>query len=334
MTSMYLRRSKQFTWVTAGLLAASVSNGASAAPPAPEGSTPAAPPSLHDTLSGAAQDEYDSGRILFDNGDYAGALVKFQHAFDLSSDPRLLWNMGACEKNLRHYARLLRLIDRYLHDGGSTLTDAQREDANTVARTVRALVSTLRLTVNVADASVFVDGEKQGTTPMMEPLLLDLGERRLRVSKAGYKDQELVLHVAGASEIPVTVALEKQPVKSQFAIGASPSSAAIHLDGVVVGTGSWQGAVTAGRHTLLVTASGMADRATDVVLAEGESRSVDVALERESGGSALLWWIGGGVLAAAGLGVGGYFLFHSSQPSVGAPTRGTISPGYINIPGR
>jgi hypothetical protein len=328
---MHFRHSKQFAWLTAGLLAASVSNNALAAP-AP--STSAASPSLHDTLSGAARDEYDSGRILFDNDDYAGALVKFQHAFDLSSDPRLLWNMGACEKNLRHYARLLRLINRYLHEGGSSLSDAQRADANMVAQTVRALVSTIRLNVNVADASVFVDGAKQGTTPMMEPLLVDLGDRRLRVSKVGYKDQELVLHVAGASEIPVSIALEKQPVKSQLAIGASPSSAAIHLDGVLVGTGSWQGAVTAGRHTLLVTASGMSDRTTDVSIAEGQSRSVDIALERESGGSAALWWIGGGLLAA-GLGVGGYFLLHSSsQPGVGAPTQGTISPGYINIPGR
>src|SRR5579862_8187589 len=83
------------------------------APSAPTTPTAAGPATLSDSLSGQAKDDYESGRILFENGDNAGALVKFQHAFDLSSDSRLLWDMGACEKNLRHYVHVLRLVERY-----------------------------------------------------------------------------------------------------------------------------------------------------------------------------------------------------------------------------
>ena len=91
---------------------------------------PAAAPSavkLGDALTGPAKEDYDSGRVLFENHDFAGALVKFQHAFELSSDARLLWNMGACEKNLHHYARVLTLVERFLREGGARITPAQRE---------------------------------------------------------------------------------------------------------------------------------------------------------------------------------------------------------------
>jgi hypothetical protein len=188
--------------------------GAGTAPAsAPSASTDAASGAapLADSLTGLARAEYESGRILFDNGDYAGALVKFQHAYELSSDPRLLWNMGACEKQLRHYARLLRLMDRYLHDAGTTITESQRADARTVARTVKELVSTLRISVNVAGATVFVDDESVGTTPLMEPVVVDLGDRRVKVTKPGYKAKAVTLHVAGASDVPVSVSLERAP---------------------------------------------------------------------------------------------------------------------------
>lgn len=307
-----------------------------AAPPPATASVPTTSgvPTLADSLTGLAKAEYDSGRILFDNGDYKGALVKFQHAYDLSSDPRLLWNMGACEKQLRHYVKLLRLMDRYLHDAGTTITDAQRADAQTVSRTVKELVSTLRITVNVAGATVFVDDESVGTTPLMEPLLVDLGDRQVRVTKPGYKSKVVTLHVAGASEVPVAVSLEKAPAKGMLTVVAQPKSALIHLDGAQVGTGRWQGAVAPGTHALRVSASDMVERSTTVAIRDGESRTIDIALEKDSGGSSAVWWIGAGVLATAGLAVGGYYLFRSPEQTVGAPTPGTISPYSITLPGR
>ncbi len=290
--------------------------------------------SVRDSLSGAAQQDYDLGRILVENGDYAGALVKFQHAFELSSDPRLLWDIGVCEKNLRHYAKLLGLMNRYLDEGGSRLSESQREDATAVEQTVRALVSSIRLSANVEGAAVFVDNERVGTTPLSKPVLVDLGERRIRLKKAGYQEQEQVLNAPGASEVVVSIALEKEAAKAHLAIAVQPSSASIVLDGAHVGTSRWQGLVTPGRHSVVVSAPGMVERTAEVDLAPEQTRSVELSLVPVSHGSALLWWIGGSVVAAAGLSVGGYFLFRSPEPTTAAPTRGTIGSGYIQLPTR
>jgi PEGA domain len=301
-------------------------------PPTHAAAPPPAP--LGESLTGQAKDEYESARILLVNGDSANALVKFQHAFDLSSDVRLLWDMGICEKNMHRYARVLRLVERYLHDGDMRITEAQRAEAVAVVRTVRALVSTIRVVVNEPGASVFVDDEPAGTTPLTEGLLVDLGDRRIRVNKPGFKEQVIVQHVAGASEATVTVALDRENREGRLTVSAD-SSAAIRVDGTAVGIGQWEGPLAAGSHAIQVTAPGMVSYSQDVVLREGESRAMDVTLRRESSGiSPVLWWIGGGVMAAAGLGVGGYFLLRQPQATTGPATQGTIAPFTVTIQAR
>jgi hypothetical protein len=286
---------------------------------------------LTETLTGEARDDYALGRILFENGDFAGALVKFQRAFDLSSDFRLLWNMGACEKNLRHYTRVLKLVDQYLHDGDARISEAQRADADNVIRTVRALVGSIRVVVNEPGAAVFLDDEPAGTTPLDTPLLTDLGDRRIRISKPGFREKVLVQHVTGASESTLTVALVALPVQAHLLV-STDTAAAISLDGVGLAIGRWDGPVAAGPHAMRVTEPGMRPFSLDFVVAEGEFRRLEVTLQRESQGgiSPAVWWIGGGLVAAAGLGVGAYFLFRPS-PSPTPPTEGTISPGTITV---
>src|ERR1700733_6393409 len=69
-----------------------------AAQPRKPGRAVFAPPKpLSATLTGQAKADYDGGVLLYQDGDHATALQKFQHAYDVSKDPRLLWNVAACE---------------------------------------------------------------------------------------------------------------------------------------------------------------------------------------------------------------------------------------------
>src|SRR5262249_54072136 len=63
------------------------------------GAAPNHPP-LAQALKGDARVLYDSARELFKAGDYVSAYAKFQRAFELSNDPRLYWNMAACERKV------------------------------------------------------------------------------------------------------------------------------------------------------------------------------------------------------------------------------------------
>jgi hypothetical protein len=286
------------------------------APPSDE------PKSLSDLLTGEAKTHYDIARILYRDGDHAGALSKFRRAYELSHDVRLLWNMAACEKNLRHYVKVLALVEQYVKDGQLDAPDLAR--ALTFATAVRSLVGELTLRADEADASISVDDEAVGRTPFTQPILVDMGRRRVRAAKGGFRPFERTIDVEGGSTLDLPLVLEREV--GRLVVRARATDA-IRVDDRVVGQGTWSGLLPVGSHAVVVSTPNGNSRRTDVVLVDRESRELTV--EIDSGGAIpkWLWWVGGGVLVA-GAAVGGYFLFRPSGTE--APPTGTL--GAYQVP--
>jgi hypothetical protein len=301
-------------------------------PPAPP-PTPATPP-LSEALTGQAQADYQAARLLYGDGDFAGASLKFKQAFETSKDVRLLWNMAACEKNLRHYSKVYKLVERYVDLGGSTLPDSDKKDAAELLDAMKSYISRVKISVNEVDATVTIDDEVIGMSPLMETVLLDMGSRRIRVTKPGFGEYSETVQVQGASELPLTIKLVKESHEGRIAISAGASDM-LYLDGKMVGTGRWEGVVPSGTHTLRVTAQGMKAYQTDVFLNDKETRTVGVTLEPEAkkeGGNAL-WWVIGGVLVAGAATSTVYLVTRNNDPGGGTtqPVLGTIQPGSVQL---
>jgi hypothetical protein len=319
--------------LAAALLASGPAGAQFAAEPMPplrdRGAQPSAA-TLGDTLTGPARTEYDSGRILFADSDYAGALVKFQRAFEYTPDVRLLWNMAACEKNLRHYGSALELLERYRREGELQMSASHRSEVMNVLNTLRTLVSTVHLTVSEVEAEVFVDDRPVGVTPLSRPIFVDLGMRRIRVRKAGFQDLVITQEFAGGSELTLLLTMALEPREGELSI-VTDDGATIRIDGQVVGTGHWQGPLPVGEHTVRVTAPEMVPYAKEVVIRAGEPRTIYVHLEPDESGGIPGWvWVGASVVAAGGLATGAYFLLRES----GDPehTAGTWAPGVVQLP--
>jgi hypothetical protein len=177
-------------------------------------------PPLSEALKGEAKEDYVAARILFNDGDFTGALIKFQRAYERAGDPRLLWNMAACEKNLRHYANVLRLLERYEQEGGAYMTSGHRAEFTDVLKPVRLLVSRVQIQVDPDGAQVFVDGVLSGTTPLDGPLLVDLGLRKIRVHKLGYKDHLITRNFSDAAEVIFRLSLQPELHQGALAVSA------------------------------------------------------------------------------------------------------------------
>src|SRR5690348_11091354 len=97
-----LRRACALTVALGAALHGAPARAQTAAPtePAATPSEPSAQLPLAESLTGEAKAEYESGKLLFEHGDFAAAAVKFQHAYEVGKDPRLLWNVAAAEKQL------------------------------------------------------------------------------------------------------------------------------------------------------------------------------------------------------------------------------------------
>jgi hypothetical protein len=313
--------------------------GSSSPAPLPPGSplapaastTPAAPP-LASVLTGEAKAEYQSAVLVYADGDFKAALLKFQRAYDLSKEGRLLWNMAVCEKNLRHYSRALGLVERYQREARASMSEQDRREASDLVNAIGSFVGQVWVTVDLPGAAVTIDDEPVGTTPLTAPLQVDIGSRRLRVSKSGYLDYTEMLEVAGKAEVRATAKLEKETHEGRISVDTEPG-AAITIDGQAMGVGRWSGTVASGGHTLRVNAKGKRAYQSEVVVRDKESRDISVTLDPESSGLSTTTWLllTGGAVLVAGAAIGSYFLFKPKDEPAPPAVVGTMPPGSVPL---
>lgn len=294
---------------------------------------------LAESLTGVARAEYEAGRILYMDGDYQTAVVKFERAYQESKDPRLLWNMAAAEKNLRHYVRVEELVRRYIEESGAQLTETERADAQALLDTVSQFIGDVTIKVQPDGSSVAVDGAPVGTTPLPKPVRLEIGTRTVEIKKNGYVPQREALQITGGSQL-LEFNLEQEVHQGTLRILADPGNV-IHVDGKVVGTTEWQGTLPSGAHNVHVTADGFRPYRSDTVIQDNQTTTLRITLQEESRAlgamspedskNDYMWaWIAGGAVVVSGLAIGGYYLFRPEDSGPPAPVEGTL--GTIELP--
>ena len=239
------------------------------------------PKPLTETLQGEALQDFEQGALAYKNKDYASAIVKLRRAYDLSKDPRILWNMALCEQQLRHYAESTRLFRRYLAEGAAVVTDKDREDANKKITEMEPFTATLHFVVDQTDAEIVVDDADVGKSPFdAAGLLVDIGSHKITVKKAGFHDATQTVLVDGSKrDVPVTVQMQPEVHQGEVEIHVSIADAEIFIDGKLVGKGSWAGVLPSRGHTLHVTAPGMQVYDRELLVSDGDHRTLDVPLE-------------------------------------------------------
>jgi len=269
-----LRKLGACAWIALSVISAEVRAGESA-----RHAKPAVAKSLAESLTGEARADYEAGKVLASDGDFAGALIKWESAYEQSKDPRLLWNVAFCDKNMRHYSRVIATLERYLSEGAGYLSAKDRKDAEDLISTIKPFTIDATFTVSEAGAQVFVDDAVVGVTPLTAKVVLDIGERRIRVVKEGYKPFEKNLPVGGSASVVVDVKLEKELHEGRLGVNA-PANAVIEVDQKPMGTGKIDVTIGAGGHQLRVTAPGTRPYQTEVVIQDRETRVVEVMLEK------------------------------------------------------
>jgi len=280
--------------------------------------------SLGQSLQGEALEAYELGRVLFEGGDFLGALERFNEAFGASGDPRLLWNMAACETELRHYTRTLDLMRRYLQTAKQFIDDAERSAVEEKMTFFESLVRKMPLSVVTEDALISLDGNTLGTGPLTTVLDVDMRKHVLRVEKTGFVTQ--IFNLGPQEDPPADI--ELQPETGRLRVEAEDEVATISINGEPQGQHIFEGPVPANGFTLTVSAPGMRTYQTDIVLRPGEVRMITVQLENTS--TARYWfYLAGGALLLAAAGTAGYFI---ANPKVETPplvmgTLGTVEVG-------
>jgi tetratricopeptide (TPR) repeat protein len=160
----------------------------------------AAPADVRSQLPDPARRAWDSAKQLADANDYKGALVEFQRAYDLSQNPRVLYNLGVVEKFLTHYARATSDWQRELTEGAGKLTPAEVSELNNAISVVQKYIGTIEVTANEADATLVIDDYTVGKTPFTAPVPIEVGTHAVKLSKDGFISVEQQIQVAAGQK--------------------------------------------------------------------------------------------------------------------------------------
>ncbi len=299
---------------------------------------------LAEILTGAALDAYLKGRDLFDAGDTLTGHAKLLEAYELSKNPRLLWNMAACSKSSRHYSRAIDEITRFLRDGREQITADQTKRAEDVRATLYSLVSAVTLKVAPEGASVSLDDE-----PLVHgegPYYLELGKHEFRVEHSGFQREARVVDVKSTKPLTLEFSLRadavapavggpiaQAPIAAPAPAGAvtdAPSASAAEPDRtwtyVALGVGA-AGVVAGSTFGVLAwrEASRLDSDCTAGACPPSSQNSIDAA-RRWATLSTLSWVVGG-------LGLAGGALLYFIPAASPAPTALRITPASVSLEG-
>jgi hypothetical protein len=270
---------RSVAFVVAGVLAAQ---------PAMAQPRPAAPAvaDVRSQLTENARKAWDAAKQLAEAKDYKGALVELQRAYELSNNPRILFNVGALEKLLTHYARAVDAWERELREGAGKLTPAEETEARSSISIVQQFVTSIDVTANEAGATLFIDDYPVGKTPFAAPVRIDVGKRTVRLSKDGFVDAVQTVDAASGQRLPVSFTLEPKNKTAlvSVTVGGAPS-ATVFVDGKDMGPAPFKGELSAERHTIEARSPGFVTvgQTVDVLYKQPMSLVLSLSQERHEG---------------------------------------------------
>lgn len=243
------------------------------------------PVTIRSELKEDAREAWDRAQALMRAKDYGAALVQFNRAYDLSKNPRVLFNVGICEKELHHYARAATRFEQELAEGEAQLTADEKAELKNAVDIVRRYVSTVAVSSNEPEATLYVDDYEIGKTPFMKPILVDVGPRKMTLKKDGYTPQTLNLDVVagqpGKADFTIEEAVKKGLV--HITVNGAPN-AIVWMDGTEMGPAPFHGKVLAGLHTFEARAIGFATATQTSTVAYHQEHNIvmTMSLERHS----------------------------------------------------
>src|SRR5215472_12710899 len=168
----------------------------------------AAPTDVRAQLPDPARKAWDAAKQLAGANDYKGALVEFQRAYDLSQNPRVLYNVGIVEKLLTHYARAVGAWEKELSEGVGKLTPAEIAELKNAIAIVQQFVTTIDVTATEPGATLYIDDYAVGKTPFTSPVRIDVGKHTLKLTKEGFADAVQQVEVASGQKGQASFKLE------------------------------------------------------------------------------------------------------------------------------
>jgi hypothetical protein len=241
------------------------------------------PPSIRATLPDDAKKQWDTGIAFAQRSYWDPARAAFLQAYELSKNPRVLFNVAVMEKNLGRYPQAIEVFRRELREGKGQLTAEEETEIKNAIAGLEQFLMAISIEVSEPGAKVFVDQEEVGVSPLPGPVTVAIGSHVVRATKAGFADAQE--RVSGDRKAPA-VSLKLEPIHKTSRVNVSvvgPPSAIVKIDGKEVGGAPYSGQVLVSPepHQFSAEAPGYVTATQTALVREGEALNLTLQLAKE-----------------------------------------------------
>lgn len=134
---------------------------------------------------------------LYQEQDFAGALVEFRRAYEIAPTYKLFYNIGQVCYQLTDYACALDNFELYLKEGGGSISTERRVEVERELAKLRLRIGHLEIVTNVPGVEITIDDVAVGRTPLATSVVVSAGKRRIVGTREGYAPVSRVVEVAG-----------------------------------------------------------------------------------------------------------------------------------------
>lgn len=168
-----------------------------------------AEPTSDEQATATAQKFMDEGAALYSKADWAGAHVSFLKAWEIVQHRAIATNLADVELRLGLYVqaseRLKYLISTLPGDHTDEISSLEAQLAE-----CRRHATSLRITSDVSDATVRLNGKELGKLSALGELIVEPGPATVVLSRPGYKEVQRILYLASGES--KTLEFDLEPV--------------------------------------------------------------------------------------------------------------------------
>jgi len=135
-----------------------------------------------------AKAHFQQGALLYNEGGYPKALVEFKQSYAIKPNWKVRFSIGVTLHAMHRFVEAEKELKGYLAEGGAEIPPDKKAQAEDLLAQLAGVIGSLKVACAVAGASVYLDDELAGKTPLAAPLRLDVGSYKVKVAMAGYED--------------------------------------------------------------------------------------------------------------------------------------------------
>jgi hypothetical protein len=225
-----------------------------AAQPAPPPSAPTDEEAKHKQ---EAKDRFLRGIQLAKDSNWDAALAEFNASIEALPNRNAMANAAICLRQLKRYSEAYAMYTDLLQRFGTAISPDEKAAADSALSELRGYIGEIDVDSKPSGATVAIDGQPHGTTPLPSTVVVNAGTHSVRVSKDGFNTFESQVLVAGKQRRAVSSTLKPLSRSGTLLVQDQDGRAlSVLIDGAAVGKTPWQGVLGLGQHSVALRGEG------------------------------------------------------------------------------